>query len=296
MDEYFQQGLTRRRLIQAMAGTSLIACLDMQTARANAPTASPWSDASHSSLRLIRGSRVHPGEYRAGIVMRLKPGFKTYWRLPGDSGVPPVFRFDGSRNLGEAIVHFPAPMRFDDGAGGISFGYTGSEIILPITVTAKNSKEAVALHVEADYAVCEKLCVPAHGKANLELAGDGASPYDTVLREAMGAVPVIAQLGAPGAIQVLALRKGMAAEHFVVDVSLPSGVKPELFIEGEAPWFLETKSFAPAAGGQPASFSVMVVERDKSPDCLGTSLALTLVAGLKAIEVRTRLDMALITP
>jgi DsbC/DsbD-like thiol-disulfide interchange protein len=140
------------------------------------------------------------------------------------------------------------------------------------------------------------MCVPAHGKAELELSQDSRSPHDDALREAIGTVPVITKLGAPGAVQVLALRKGLTAEHFLVDVSVPSGVAPELFIEGEAPWFLESKGFTPAAGGRPANFTVTVIERDKSPDCLGANLAFTLAAGPQAIEVRTRLDMALITP
>jgi DsbC/DsbD-like thiol-disulfide interchange protein len=296
MDEQFQQGLTRRRLIQGMVSTSMAATVAAPAAQANALAASAWSESSHSSLRLIRGSSVKPGEHMAGIVLRLNPGFKTYWRHPGDSGVPPVFRFDGSQNLSEAAVHFPAPQRFGDGAGGISYGYTSSEIILPVIATAKNPKLAVILHLEADYAVCEKLCVPAHGKANLELLDNGRSPHDNSLREAMGMVPVITKLGAPGTVQIIALRKGLAAEHFLVEVNLPVGVKPELFIEGETPWFLETKGFMPAAGGQPATFTVMVIERDKSPDCLGANLAFTLAAGPQAIEVRTRLDMALITP
>jgi DsbC/DsbD-like thiol-disulfide interchange protein len=296
MNEVFQTSFTRRGLLQVLASASMTTTVAVPFARANAPASSAWSESFHSSLRLIRGSGTKPGEYSAGIVLRLKPGFKTYWRHPGDSGVPPVFRFDGSQNLGEAVVHFPAPRRFDDGAGGVSFGYTGSEIVLPVTIKARNPKQAVVLRLEADYAVCEKLCVPVHGTADLEFMLDGRSPHDIVLREAMSMVPVIARLGAPGAIQVIALRKGLMAEHFLVDVSLPSGVTPELFIEGEAPWFLETKSFTPAADGQPATFTVMVIERDKSPDCQGANLALTLAAGSQAIEVRTRLDMALITP
>jgi DsbC/DsbD-like thiol-disulfide interchange protein len=296
MYERFQQRLTRRGLLKGTASVGLTATFAAPGALANAPAASAWSEASHSSLRLIRGNSVKPGEYQAGIVLRLKTGFKTYWRHPGDSGVPPVFRFDGSQNLGEAIVHFPAPRRFDDGAGGISFGYTASEIILPVTVLAKNPKQGVILQLEADYAVCEKLCVPAHGKANLEFSSNGRSPHEDVLREAMSAVPVVTKLGAPGAVRIIALRKGLTAEHFLVDVSLPSGITPELFIEGEMPWFLETRSFMPPANGQPATFSVMVIDRDRSPDCQGANLTLTLAAGSVAIEVRTRLDMALITP
>jgi DsbC/DsbD-like thiol-disulfide interchange protein len=121
--------------------------------------------------------------------MRLNPGFKTYWRHPGDSGVPPSFRFEGSRNLKSARVHFPAPRRFADGAGGFSIGYDGPEILLPLAITPVDPAKPVELVMEADYAVCEKMCVPASGKASLLLSADGKSPFHDALDVAMSRVP-----------------------------------------------------------------------------------------------------------
>ncbi len=57
------------------------------------PFASPWSRDSHSAIRLIAGDSAETGAPRsliAAIEFELKPGFKTYWREPGDAGVPPV--------------------------------------------------------------------------------------------------------------------------------------------------------------------------------------------------------------
>ena len=82
---------------------------------------SPWDNDIRSAARLVAanardesGARV----LRAGVEIKLEPGWKTYWRYPGDSGVPPVFDFSASDNVKEATVLFPAPMRFPDGAGG----------------------------------------------------------------------------------------------------------------------------------------------------------------------------------
>ena len=60
---------------------------------------------------------------RAGIEIRLDPGWKTYWRYPGDSGVPPTLDFAGSENVKSVTALWPAPQRFADGAGGHSIGY-----------------------------------------------------------------------------------------------------------------------------------------------------------------------------
>ena len=59
---------------------------------------------------------------RGGIEIKLQPGWKTYWRYPGDSGVPPRFDFSGSDNLGRAKVLYPAPHLFTDETGN-SLGY-----------------------------------------------------------------------------------------------------------------------------------------------------------------------------
>ncbi len=288
--------LTRRLALQCLGAAGLASASGGLAAFAGPSFASDWSEASHSALRLVRANAIRPGEFRAGIALRMKPGFKTYWRHPGDSGVPPVFNFETSQNLKSVAVHFPRPSRFADGAGGVSFGYTGSDLLLPITVIAKNPDAEVILRLEADYAVCEKMCVPAHGKAALVLGGDGRSPFEASLREAMASVPTPVKPGESGPLQVVALRRGTEPEHFLVDVRASEGTTPELFVEGQSPWFLETKGFTPGTNGAAGTFTVLVVERDRSPDCAGADLTLTLAAGAHAIEVRTRLDMALITP
>jgi DsbC/DsbD-like thiol-disulfide interchange protein len=77
---------------------------------AYAADASPWVDDLSSSLRLIAGSnKADDGSLRAGIEIKLKPGWHTYWRYPGDSGVPPRFSFHGSDNVAAVKVLYPAP-------------------------------------------------------------------------------------------------------------------------------------------------------------------------------------------
>src|SRR5437868_11405328 len=81
--------------------------------------ASPWQKDGHSSVRLLAGSRS-AAVLMGGIAFALQPGWKTYWRTPGDSGVPPRFDFSKSENIEAVTVLWPAPTKFDDGAGGHS--------------------------------------------------------------------------------------------------------------------------------------------------------------------------------
>ena len=75
-------------------------------------------------------------------------------------GVPPVFDFSKSQNVKSVAVLYPAPSRFPDGAGGNSIGYKGL-VVLPLHVVPQDAGKPVTLNLKLDYAVCEKLCVPA---------------------------------------------------------------------------------------------------------------------------------------
>ena len=142
---------------------------------AHAEDASPWSNDSRSSVRLLAGANANGDTpLHAGIEMKLLSGWHTYWRYPGDSGVPPRFDFAGSGNLKSAKVLYPAPVLHSDEAGQ-TIGYEGS-VVFPIEVTPKEPGKPVALKLKIDYAVCEKLCVPAEGSASLELAPGASTP------------------------------------------------------------------------------------------------------------------------
>ncbi len=142
--------------------------------RAAAADASVWDGDSHSAMRLLAATPAGD-TFRAGIEVRLAPGWKTYWRYPGDSGVPPRFDFSKSDNVKSVAVLWPAPHRFTDESGA-SIGYKG-HLLLPLHVVAADPKRPVTLRLSIDYAICENLCVPAKGAATLDLP-HASSPFD----------------------------------------------------------------------------------------------------------------------
>ncbi len=248
MGAYQTQRLSRREVLAG--ATAAIGVAGLSPAVASPDSA--WSPSSHSAMRLVDGGpdSASRGQHLAAIALRLNPGFKTYWRHPGDSGVPPQFNFEGSTNLRRVTVHFPAPQRFDDGAGGVSFGYVARELLLPLTVSAVDPAKPVTLRMKADYAVCEKLCVPATGAAELQLKG-GATAHGEAIRQAMAMVPRPVSLGAPGPLRVIGLTRGAEAGRFLVEIAAPEGTTPDLFIEAPQPWFFEVAAAAGVAAGQP---------------------------------------------
>ncbi len=107
------------------------------------------------------------GEILAGVRIRLGPGWKTYWKFPGDAGVPPSFDWTGSQNLASAEVQWPAPKRF------VSYGETiigyEDEVIFPIKIRPRDSKESISLSLSLFYAVCRNVCVPVQIEASASL-------------------------------------------------------------------------------------------------------------------------------
>src|SRR5580700_9952979 len=194
---------------------------------ARAQDASPWQRGGHSAVRLLAGSRSG-SVLLGGIAMQLEPGWKTYWRSPGDSGVPPRFDFSKSENIEAVTVLWPAPTKFDDGAGGHSLGYH-NQIVLPLRIVAKNADKPVTLRADVNYAVCEKLCIPV--EANAELAFNSvASTEDSALFAALDTVPKPANVGDPNPLTIRDVKREGKSE-VLVDVVTPDERPVNLFVE-----------------------------------------------------------------
>ena len=108
---------------------------------AYAGDASAWDEGSHSAARLLAGKR-DGDTLTGGIEIRLAPDWKTYWRTPGDSGVPPRLDFSTSDNIKNVTVLWPAPEAFDDGGGGQSIGYKQHGVLLPLRIVPKDAAKA----------------------------------------------------------------------------------------------------------------------------------------------------------
>jgi DsbC/DsbD-like thiol-disulfide interchange protein len=257
-----------------------------------AADASAWDADARAGVRLIAGSPppATAAPRRAGIELRLAPGWKTYWRYPGDSGVPPRFDFSESQNVKSIAIAWPAPHRLTD-ESGTSIGYKAG-VIFPLRIVPKDPAKRVLLRLKIEYAVCDKLCVPAEGQAEIELDG-GPSALDADLAAAEALVPKPGQLGDNAPLAVRAIHRAAGGEHLriTVDVAAPGTEPIDLFAEGpSADWALPVPE--PIAGG-PAGLHRFVFALDGLPpgaNADGAVLTFTLVSGPNAIEVAAHLD------
>lgn len=255
---------------------------------ARAADTSPWSQDSKAAIRLIAGAnKSGDTSLRAGIEVKLQPGWHTYWRYPGDSGVPPRFDFAGSENLNTVRVRYPAPHVFSDDSG-TSVGYS-DRVIFPVQVTPRQAGRPVILRLKIDYAVCEKLCIPAEGRAELGLT-PSPSANDAELSAAEAQVPVPV---AAADVDLRARRVNDAAKPLVaVDLKTPDAKPVVLLVEGPSPeWALPIPK---PAQGAPAGRQHFGFELDGLPPGVSPKsafeLTFTLIGDGRALEVKTHLD------
>src|SRR5580698_7480068 len=255
--------------------------------QAHADDASAWQRDSHSAVSLLAGSRSG-AVLLGGIAFDLQPGWKTYWRTPGDSGVPPRFDFSKSENVEAVTVLWPAPTKFDDGAGGHSMGYQ-KQIVLPLRIVAKNPDKPVTLRADIDYAVCEKLCIPVEASAELTFTSV-ASTEDSALFAALDTVPKPANVGDPNPLTIRDVeREGKST--VVVDVVTPDTRNVSLFVEGPTPdWALPVPKLLEhgPAGVKRFAFELDGLPPGANPE--GAALKLTLVGGDHSYEFNINLQ------
>jgi DsbC/DsbD-like thiol-disulfide interchange protein len=271
-----------------MVGGGCFSAMSLSAMAQSAPEqiATPWVTDLHSAMALIGGGR-EAGVLLGGIAIRLDPGWKTYWRTPGDSGVPPRFDFSASDNIAAVTVLWPVPKQFPDGAGGISFGYQ-NEIVLPLRIVASAPDKPVTLRAQIDYAVCEKLCLPVAAKAELVLPAS-ETPANPRLTTALARVPKHATIAATDPLGVRAVKRDGAT--VTVDVAAPPGDDVVLFVEGPTPeWALPPPKLVATTPAGLRRFSFELDGLPSGAHADGAVLKLTLADAEHAYDYDVRLD------
>src|SRR3984885_7164851 len=266
---------------------ALAALTSFSPMEARAQDASPWQKGMHAAVRLLAGSRSGP-VLLGGIAVQLDPGWKTYWRTSGDSGVPPRFDFSKSENVEAVTVLWPAPAEFDDGAGGFSPGYH-DQVVLPLRIVPKSNDKPVTLRANINYAVCEKICIPADASAELTFASV-ASTEDSVPFAALDTVPKPASVGDPNPPTIRDVKRE-GKSTVLVDVLSPDARTVNLFVEGPTPdWALPVPKLVEHGppGIKRFSFELDGVPPGVNPE--GAALKLTLVGGDRSYEFNINLE------
>lgn len=250
-----------------------------------------WKPSLHAQARMIAG--VDSSDHRmVGIQVRLDPGWKTYWRSPGDAGLPPSFNWNSSDNLKSAQVLWPAPQRYPDPYGA-SIGYH-DEVVFPVAIEADDPQKPVKLSVSFDYAVCKDVCIPAEAKLNLELAAGGNKDkrHDALIEDFLRQVPVKGG-GGNNKPSVHSIKVDLTSPRPTIEVEadFPAGQKEaDLFIEGPKHFYIPMTQKVAAISDSRVKFEVDLTKGDEPKDLQGKILTLTLVSPQGSSEVTRQVE------
>jgi DsbC/DsbD-like thiol-disulfide interchange protein len=255
--------------------------------------ASGWDGDARAGVRLVSGGTKvespHP-VLRAGVEIRLAPGWKTYWRYPGDSGVPPQFDFAKSENVRSVDVSWPAPQRFAELDGTI-IGYK-SNVLFPLRIEPADPRKPVILRLALDYAICERVCIPVQAKAELKITANSGSA-DAAIAAAEKAVPRAQPLGADSPLSVKAIRRNddVKPARVLVDIAAPEGGPVAVFAEGPTKdWALPVPDKIDGAPSGLQRFAFVLDGLPPGASDRGAEIRITAVVGTDAVETTFRLD------
>ena len=231
---------------------------------------------------LLNGWQTTTGTQMTGLHLQLAPGWKTYWRAPGDAGIPPVFDWSGSTNVQSARIHWPTPHVFTTN-GLRSIGYKG-DVVLPVELTPRDPARPMRLVGRVDLGVCSDICVPASVQVNAALTAPGAP--DAAIKTALAARPVTgAKAGLTSATcTVEPIRDGLRVQAELV---LPStGGAEVVVIEGGAPDIWVSESEVTRDGARLFASADLVAPTGKPFALDRSALVLTVLGTRRAVEVR----------
>lgn len=190
-----------------------------------------WSEVHGGAVRLIATGPMEDGRYLAGLEFVLEPGWHTYWRYPGEAGVPPQITLAGSENVRDIEVLYPAPERYSDGFSESIVYHDG--IVLPIRIVPEDPGRQVRFSIEVLFGVCKDICVPGDAALSLDLAPDTEtdSLAERLIARDLAAVPGAAK---GGALEITAVALSGSNDSLRIEARVPVDSTPDLFAAGPA--------------------------------------------------------------
>ena len=249
--------------------------------------AGDWAETEQGRVRLISAVAGVGSEGRLdlGLQFQLEPGWKIYWRSPGDAGYPPRLDWSASHNLADPTLSWPVPERFSL-FGLETFGY-GDEVVLPIAARAVDPAQGVALAAKLDFLVCEEICIPLEADLALALPSGAAasSSHGTLIETYRRLVP---GEGAEAGLGFKSVGLTGNLEEAVVEARATSEIAfetPDLLVEGPPAFSYGKPEVALEDEGRSAVIRVPVLARSGARSVIeGKPLTVTLVDGRRGLE------------
>jgi len=242
---------------------------------------SEWFKTPGARMRLITRANPESRMIDAALEVQLKKGWKTYWRSPGESGIPPVFDFSASRNVARTTVKFPTPTFFDV-SGARTVGYK-NRVVFPIDVQTIFPDAATILDLKLVIGVCGEVCIPVLAKIKVSEPGNASPTLEVSQALNQGALSL--PTGPQDDFRVVAARWNKARPK-VLDIESiidEDSDNVQLHVEGPSDWYLLPAKLTSREGNR-ARFSLDITDIPDDAKPATTELRFTLVADGVGIE------------
>lgn len=228
-----------------------------------------------AEIGIVPGWRDSDGRHVAGLSIRLAPGWKTYWRAPGEGGIPPVFNWSGSSNIAGVDIHYPVPEVFHQN-GLRSIGYKDS-VLFPLLIETHDGTGPIRLQGEIEIGVCEEICIPVTFRIAADLMPD--RQHSQSLTAALNDQP---DAGSPLRCEILPIADGLRV-GVETDMVPMDGEEVAIVEAGESGlWISEAQV---SRTGVTLRAEVEMVPPNAKPFALARSdVRLTILGGGRAVE------------
>jgi len=246
--------------------------------------ATPWISTDVAQIRLL-GSYRHD-DLKIGLHIRLEPGWKTYWRSPGDSGFPTMVDWSGSANVDNPTLRWPLPKRAVL-SGYQSFVY-GDEVVLPVSAEVVDRTAPVSLKAAVDYAVCKEVCVPLQADLSLQIEPQtkpaAAADFHAKLIDRYAARVPTREPDDGLEIGSVVVEQAGGRERLVVTLKAPAFSDPDVIVEAASPFSFSAPVVTLEKSAGRAVVSLVVHGGKSDASLVGQNVTITAYDGERAVE------------
>lgn len=273
-------------MVRKLLALAALLVAPLANAAAAEPGASDWVDNDAGQVRLVAAQTAvgTAASVPLGLHFKLRSGWKIYWRTPGDAGYPPKVEWDGSANLADPVVSWPAPKRFTL-AGLQNHGYSG-EVVLPVTVRVERPGQPVVAAARLDYLACAQICVPMQADLRLDLPAGPATP-SAFAHDIGRFAALVPGDGARHGLRVESVEAVGEGEGVSLRLTVAADEPfdhPDMFVEPAELASFEAPAVTLSQGGRRAVIEAQVVKGTLQRPLAGAPLTVTVVDGARSLE------------
>ncbi|NZD60259.1 cytochrome C biogenesis protein [Rhizobium sp. WYCCWR 11290] len=241
---------------------------------------SAWAENEGGRMRLVALAPDAGGKIRAALQIEPKPGWITYWKEPGNSGIPPQITIAAESGVTLDAIAYPVPKHFFKGA--IEDIAYEAPVTLPLSLTAVG-KGPVTIDAVAFIGICKDICIPFQANFQLKLGPAIQShPQEEAILQAADA-----RLPKPPSQDFDVTAHAMSPDRktLSLDLVLPGEGKaaPDIIVTGPSGYAF-TKQIGGKRDGRTFKVDIAISKLPKDYDISGKHWSVLVIDGERAME------------